>query len=500
MQKGKIMDINKNLNVTDFVLSDEKYNSVCAQFFGDDTDISAPQPVEREEKEKNVPSASTLYEAVVQSGPDFVIRRKDKRTVRDFACIISKDLYYIEENGKRTEADEAGIREFLLKLPEDGFELPDVTWISRLFSGKGFAEDFCTCLRSSKYKEMAKKGLFYIYGKDQYKWRSSYEAKKDRLDFSRDYADLYSEYNIMHLKNLDDLEKILSWCVKYLVKRGSTIKQALMFLSGQYGTNLCPTIGSMYSIKEAFGLDAMHQFFEGIYETERFYCLTCVDQRGLKNKGGLYQMWPSNAKILRAPLSMDSLLSYNMKPSAFAEYASYGLANYGRASSRFFSEWSDCLAMQIQLFGKIKEKYPVDLVTYHDQLSEAIVRYKAEIDLDEWKAVSENWSKFEGIYGDYVIIAPKTPEALYDEAVQQCNCLASYAKRVSHGEDMIFFLRRKADPNVSVITIELHPDLTIGQVYGLRNRDPEACELNAVRAWAEDKGLYLPVIPEPEHG
>jgi hypothetical protein len=142
MQKGKIMDINKNLNVTDFVLSDEKYNSVCAQFFGDDTDISAPQPVEREEKEKNVPSASTLYEAVVQSGPDFVIRRKDKRTVRDFACIISKDLYYIEENGKRTEADEAGIREFLLKLPEDGFELPDVTWISTFFQERDLLKTF----------------------------------------------------------------------------------------------------------------------------------------------------------------------------------------------------------------------------------------------------------------------------------------------------------------------------------------------------------------------
>lgn len=491
------MDINKNTLDT-FIIPEDKYTRICVTG-GTETGAAEPEPkqghdidVTTEDSKKETPS--TLYEATVQSGPDFVIRRTDKGRYRDLACIVSKGLYYIEADGKRTAADEGGIREFLSKLPEEGLSLPGVSWISRLFPGRGFAEDLFNCLNNSEYMEKAKRCIFYISFKDQ-DWRySQRDKKKDRLDFKSHYCQFYSysSYKTAY-SNFEELEKILAWCVKDLVKRGATMQQALQYLI-KPGCSPMSITGCMYSVRETYGPDAMHQFFEGLYETDSLGLLSCYT-RSVGNTSNFIRK-----SLCTGPYSMDDVIKYNMKPSAFAEYASYGLANYGKAIPRFFSEWGDCLGMQIQLFGKIKEKYPADLATYHSILSEAVIRYRADIDMEAWKTVSEGWNEFEGSYGDYVVIAPKRPEDIYDEAVQQCNCLASYAKRVSEGEDMIFFLRKRSKPDVSVITIELHPDLTIGQVYGLRNREPEAPELNAVRAWAQDKGLYLPVVPEPEHG
>ena len=60
---------------------------------------------------------------------------------------------------------------------------------------------------------------------------------------------------------------------------------------------------------------------------------------------------------------------------------------------------------------------------------------------------------------------------LLDEAIQQDNCVASYASRIARGESRIFTMRETAHPEKSLVTIELSPDCkTIRQKYLARNQ------------------------------
>lgn len=59
---------------------------------------------------------------------------------------------------------------------------------------------------------------------------------------------------------------------------------------------------------------------------------------------------------------------------------------------------------------------------------------------------------------------------LLDEAIQQDNCVASYAGRIAAGQSRIFTMRETAHPERSLVTIELSPDCkTIRQKYLAHN-------------------------------
>lgn len=60
---------------------------------------------------------------------------------------------------------------------------------------------------------------------------------------------------------------------------------------------------------------------------------------------------------------------------------------------------------------------------------------------------------------------------LLDEAIQQDNCVASYANRIASGQSRIFTMRETAHPERSLVTIELSPDCkTIRQKYLAHNQ------------------------------
>ena len=57
------------------------------------------------------------------------------------------------------------------------------------------------------------------------------------------------------------------------------------------------------------------------------------------------------------------------------------------------------------------------------------------------------------VYKDYWFIVPTTLEELVDEGKQQHNCVGSYYNNsISRGEDFIYFIRKKNEPEKSYIT------------------------------------------------
>jgi hypothetical protein len=62
---------------------------------------------------------------------------------------------------------------------------------------------------------------------------------------------------------------------------------------------------------------------------------------------------------------------------------------------------------------------------------------------------------YECTFGEYRFIYPESTQEIKDEASQQSNCVASYIDRVIDGQCHIMFLRKKDNPDKSLVTIEI---------------------------------------------
>lgn len=99
------------------------------------------------------------------------------------------------------------------------------------------------------------------------------------------------------------------------------------------------------------------------------------------------------------------------------------------------------------------DKYPKHFLTTHKIASRNYNRLKEQfVEEDFKKRIDDGMEK---VFGDYCFIYPKCTQDIKDEAVQQNNCVASYIKKVIDGESHILFLRKKEQPDKSLVTIEV---------------------------------------------
>jgi hypothetical protein len=99
------------------------------------------------------------------------------------------------------------------------------------------------------------------------------------------------------------------------------------------------------------------------------------------------------------------------------------------------------------------DKYPKHFLTTHKIASRNYNRLKEQfVEEDFKKRIDDGMEK---VFGDYCFIYPRCTQDIKDEAVQQNNCVASYIKKVIDGESHILFLRKKEQPDKSLVTIEV---------------------------------------------
>ena len=184
-----------------------------------------------------------------------------------------------------------------------------------------------------------------------------------------------------------------------------------------------------------------------------------------------------------------------LKYSSFKNYVLYESfrMGFGNSFQSFMNIWYDTLNMQYDVYGKIKEKYPKDLLLLHNQLSYTARVMRAEIDERHFEKRVKLSEKYEGEYKDYIFTTPKSKDDFLDEASQQNNCLAGYIKRFTEGEDFIIFMRKKKSPEKSYITIEVI-DGRVQQARLARNEQPSVKDLEIVKEWikkCEEKGSEI---------
>ena len=173
-----------------------------------------------------------------------------------------------------------------------------------------------------------------------------------------------------------------------------------------------------------------------------------------------------------------------MDYSAFKNYVLYGSVRFGYALSisNFMQIWLDTLNMEHNIYGKIKEKYPQDLPLLHNQMSYKSTLMDMEINEEKFAASVEAASAYEGTYRDFVFIAPKERQDIFNEAVMQANCLAGYVSDFTEGNCILFFMRKKNAPKRSYITVELR-DGHIRQAKKAFNKEPSTNELAILANW-----------------
>lgn len=114
------------------------------------------------------------------------------------------------------------------------------------------------------------------------------------------------------------------------------------------------------------------------------------------------------------------------------------------------------------------DKYPKNFLTTHKIATRNYERLKTEFDEEIYQKRidrSLEWSN-----GDYVIIYPGCTQDIKDEAVQQNHCVSSYIDKVIDGKCHIVFLRKKNEPEKSLVTLEIRHNEVV-QSRGKFNRD-----------------------------
>ena len=115
-------------------------------------------------------------------------------------------------------------------------------------------------------------------------------------------------------------------------------------------------------------------------------------------------------------------------------------------------ELYDYVSMMKKISPKF-DKYPRHFLTTHKIASRNYNRLKEQFDEDMFKSRIDK--SMEKTFGDYCFIYPECTQDIKDESAAMNNCVSSYIKRVIDGACHILFLRKKDEPDKSLVTIEV---------------------------------------------
>ena len=169
----------------------------------------------------------------------------------------------------------------------------------------------------------------------------------------------------------------------------------------------------------------------------------------------------------------------------FFEFYNQGISEIDNDIMRTYR---DVLNMQLNMYGKINEKYPKYLKVYHDQIN---LKYNIWVKFHDEEVLLNNLSRVKNLaYHDsqYQIIIPKSSQEIVQEGIDNHHCVASYVDDVIAGRTSILFMRTLSEPETSLITLEYH-DGALYQSKGLSNRHVNDEENGFLLKWMKLKKI-----------
>lgn len=147
--------------------------------------------------------------------------------------------------------------------------------------------------------------------------------------------------------------------------------------------------------------------------------------------------------------------------------------------SKVLREIEDYAMMMSEISPKY-DKYPRNFLTTHTIACRNYNRLKQQF--DEKSFQNRRTPKYECKIGKYIFLYPEKIDDIRSEAVSQNNCVASYVQSVIDGKCHILFMRKKEEPDKSLVTIEVKNNKIV-QAKGRFNRDLTNEEEVAVERW-----------------
>jgi hypothetical protein len=122
------------------------------------------------------------------------------------------------------------------------------------------------------------------------------------------------------------------------------------------------------------------------------------------------------------------------------------------------------------------EEYPGNLKSVHDNAVKAYQANKNKINDQALKQIANKLEKVKEIENDkYLIIIPESVSDFVNEGNRQHNCVSSYVRKVIDKKCIIFFIRKKDEPDESFVTAEF----SCNKLYQIMYK-------NNVRVWDDE--------------
>ena len=134
-------------------------------------------------------------------------------------------------------------------------------------------------------------------------------------------------------------------------------------------------------------------------------------------------------------------------------------------------DWMDYIRDCKKLGMDIRKKtvlFPDDFDTIHRELSTKVKEEENREKNKKMEVVARNYMidlKDES----FILAIAKSQTELNMESAALCHCVRTYGDQVAAGRTIIYFIRKKSDPDKPYYTLEIHPDGTFIQCRGERN-------------------------------
>ncbi|MPM37195.1 hypothetical protein SDC9_83802 [bioreactor metagenome] len=379
------------------------------------------------------------YEVVLQNNTDFIVKRRTLKTERELVILVSKGLYYIKDckTGGIDPVTDANLRTFLRELKVGVVAMEQVHWMPHLFYES--ADAIFRVVSDAVLTDMCRHNVM--------------DNMPDPYWFKP-----YWEQNSKLFMRLHKLFPRLTEPQKYQ----SSIP-IIFWLEKTYGAN------------------------EAIYFAEQLV------KSGLRNFSTARSDYDKNFQDI-TPFTALFEADYNLNLRRFVDYLLFDLYRQGYAAINrsFMSEYADYLRMQKNFFGKIKEKYPEHFKTAHDVMALKVNLVKEVEQCHDFEGHAQEIRHLAYQGRDYCVVIPTQPKELADEGINLSHCVGDYIGRVASGECHILFLRRRATPDLSLVTLQL-TGKRICQAQGMNRRDLTQEERKFLLRWGVEKEIDIAV-------
>ena len=413
------------------------------------------QEEEKKQCKKNIPH----IEIVLENDSDFVLRRKTSSTSRMLVVVLSQGMMYIKD--------------------EKNGEITQVTKSNQIIK----------FLEGTDYRDCAFKELKY---------------KVWDIGFVSPHLSNYMSYA---LKYRDRVQQLVNR--KIFLFNGD--KNFLEFIDSslqidnRFYDNLSYANGLLIQFQEKMPRENvltasnLTNFYSVIMGLEKIGITKDKINNNLENLLQAETLFYDNIKKYSVTDFFECIKYGNLEFNRLSSYLAYlrvveGLTggSYNQGSFNF-KGYYDYLNMQKTMFGKIKEKYPINWLTEKHKLN---LTYSAWEHLHKEEVMLSISNKISNLaYSDdkYSIVIPKTTSDGVDEGYHLGHCVASYVNSILKGQTNIVFLRRANQLDESLVTVEVKNNI-ITQFRGAGDRHCNQEELDFLIKWGKEKQLDIQYV------